>query len=447
VNRRDLLKLTGLIGTGWGDAAPSQAASGWRAGVASVDITPRTSLWMAGYARRDQPSQGVGLPLHAKALALESGGRRAVLLTMDLLGVTARLGHEVALEVQRRFGIPRESLLLNASHTHSGPVIDDQLSVAYDLSAAQRADIAAYSNRLAGTLVDLAGTALSRLAPADLACTAGEARFGANRRTQFTPDGPVDRSVPVLRVTRGADLVAIVFGYACHNTTLQHEMLRFHGDYAGVAQAALEARHRGATALFVAGCGADINPQPRGTLALVRAHGTSLADAVSGVLDAATPIPAGLATRYETVALPFAGEAERAAWKRQLAIDRVYLDRHTRLMEAAAARDGALPSAQQAPVQVWQFGGTLALVALSGEVVVDYALRIARDYPALRTWSAGYSNDVFGYLPSERVLREGGYEGADAMIYYGRPGPFAAGVEEAVHGAVRRLMVSSPPTG
>ena len=113
-------------------------------------------------------------------------------------------------------------------------------------------------------------------------------------------------------------------------------------------------------------------------------------------------------------------------------IEDVYMQRHAALMKAAIARNGRLPAAQPDPVQVWRFGPSkiaeagsgLTLVALGGEVVIDYALRLAREYPERRMWVAGYSNDVFGYVPSVRVLREGGYEGGDAMIYYGRPGPF-----------------------
>jgi hypothetical protein len=121
------------------------------------------------------------------------------------------------------------------------------------------------------------------------------------------------------------------------------------------------------------------------------------------------------------------------------------------MMKAAIARHGRLPSVQRNPVQVWRFGPAkvgdreaearsgLTLVALGGEVVVDYALRLAREYPDRRMWVAAYSNDVFGYVPSVRVLREGGYEGGDAMIYYGRPGPFIEAVEELIVGEVRRL--------
>jgi hypothetical protein len=57
---------------------------------------------------------------------------------------------------------------------------------------------------------------------------------------------------------------------------------------------------------------------------------------------------------------------------------------------------------------------------------------------------AGYSNDVFGYVPSLRVLREGGYEGGDAMIYYAKPGPFNEAVEELIVGKVHQLMGGGP---
>jgi hypothetical protein len=233
--------------------------------------------------------------------------------------------------------------------------------------------------------------------------------------------------------------MAIVFGYACHNTTLQDTFVQYHGDYAGVAQSVLEARHPGTTALFVAGCGADANPKPRGTIELVQAHGTALADAVDRALPSAAPVTHAIRTAYNTVALPFAGEDVRERWHKALDVEPVYLRRHAALMAAAVARDGRLPASQPAPIQVWTFGPDLTLVALGGEVVVDYGLRLARELPGCRVWVAGYSNDVFGYLPSRRVLREGGYEGGDAMIYYGRPGPFTQEVEEIIVRECHRL--------
>lgn len=438
--------LTAIAAIGLTSRGTALAPRTWQAGAATIDITPDRSLWMAGFAARTQASQGVAMPLHAKALALKSGNApTAVLVTVDLLGVTARITDKVAALVQRRHRIRRANLLFNASHTHCGPIVDEQLSVAYDLSPAQWDDIRAYTASLEEMLAAVIGQAVSRLRPAQVGYARGEAGFATNRRVAFTPLGPVDRTVYILRVDEtGGSPLAIVCGYACHNTTLPATFVKYHGDYAGIAQAALERRHPGATALFVAGCGADANPAPRGTIEHVEAHGTALADAVDRGLKQSAPIAVSLRTSYGTVDLPFAGDAIRNQWKAQLDIPAIYLKRHAALMQAEINRRGRLPAAQPDPVQVWTLGSGsdrgLTLVALGGEVVVDYALRLAREYPRRRMWAAGYSNDVFGYVPSVRVLREGGYEGADAMIYYGRPGPFTDAVEDLIIGKVRRLI-------
>jgi hypothetical protein len=439
MQRRDFLTtIAGMLA--WPLAIRSTARDQWSAGVASIDITPETSLWMGGFAARKQASQGVALPLHAKALALRSGDRTGVLVTADLLGLTARITDRVASAV-RRSGLSRADIFFNASHTHCGPIVERQLSVAYDLSEAQWAAIGEYTSVLERKLQTAIEQAVSRLAPARLSSSRGEVRFAKNRRVKFTPDGPVEHAVPVLRVDDGRGrLVAIVFGYACHNTTLPASFVQFHGDYAGVAQEALEQRHAGATAMFAAGCGADANPDPRGTLDLVNAHGTALADAVDVVLDRTTQVPAALRTGYDTVDLAFADGEARERWKRQLDIPPVYLQRHTKLMEGLIRRDGGLPAAQPMPIQVWRLGRDFVLVGLGGEVVVDYAHRLAREHPDEKMWVAGYSNDVFGYVPSARVLREGGYEGGDAMIYYGRPAPFTDAVEETIVSRVAQLI-------
>lgn len=456
MRRRDFftaIATVGLTARQLAGATPS-----WRAGTATVDITPDRSLWMAGFAARTQASQGVALPLHAKALALQAGDQRtAVLVTADLLGVTAKMTDRVASRLERRHRLRRADLLFNASHTHCGPVVDEQLSVAYGLTPEQLADIRTYTTQVEDKLAAVIGEAVSRLAPVRLSYARDQADFAANRRTAFTPLGPVDHTVHVLRIDdANGRLRAVVFGYACHNTTLPATVVQYHGDYAGVAQATLEQRHAGATAMFVAGCGADANPMPRGTMELVNAHGTTLADSVDRALaSSAASLAVSLRTGYGTVDLPFADDATRERWHSQLKIDPIYLERHAAVMKQLIDRDGRLPRAQPDPVQVWQFGSAqtrstraaagspppgFTLVALGGEVVVDYAIRLAREYPERRIWVAGYSNDVFGYVPSLRVLREGGYEGGDAMIYYARPGPFNDQVEELIISKVHQLI-------
>jgi hypothetical protein len=421
----------------------SARATEWRAGVAAMDITPPAGVWMAGYAARKEAAQGAAQPLHAKALVLEdAAGRRAAIVTLDLLGLTAPVVDRIAAGVLRRCRLPRERLLLCSSHTHSGPVVDDQLAVAYDLTLAHWDDIRASTRHIEDQAVNVVERALAARAPARLRAGHGSASFGANRRTAVTPNGPVDHAVPILAVERSDGRIAgLVFGFACHNTTLPATFVRYHGDYAGVAQAELEQRHPGSTALFVAGCGADANPAPRGTLELAEQHGRSLADAVDAALPTARPVNGRLRAAFDVASLPFAAAPDVEAWRRKLDDENAYVRRHARLMLEIVAREGHTRTAESAPVHVLRIG-SLSLVGISGEVVVDYSLAIKQKYGD-GTWVAGYTDSVFGYLPSARVLREGGYEGGEAMLYYGRPGPFTDTVEETVMSRVDALMAAT----
>ena len=415
----------------------------WRAGLAAIDITPPPGVWMGGYAARKEPARAVAQPLHAKALAVaDSGGSRAVIVTIDVLGLTEPAVDRIAGAVLSRYGLPRERLLLCSSHTHSGPIIRDQLAVAYNLTAAQWDDVRASTRRIEEQVVEAAGRALASMQPARLRWAQGTAGFAANRRTAINPDGPVDHSVPVVAVERrGGSLAALLFGYACHNTTLPASFVRYHGDYAGVANAELERRHPGATALFIQGCGADANPQPRGTIELAEQHGRDLADAVDGTLGSAVELAGPLRAAFTTVSLDYAPAPDAEAWRRKLEDPNEYVRRHAQMMLDAIARDGGTVRAEPAPLHVLRLG-PLSLAALSGEVVVDYALAIKRKYGSA-TWVAGYTDSVFGYVPSARVLREGGYEGGEAMLYFGRPGPFADTVEATVLNGIDTLMAAT----
>jgi neutral ceramidase len=439
LDRREFL-LTLAAGTAFRAVAK---VAPWRVGLATVDITPAPGLWMGGYAARKEPAQGVAQPLHAKAMAVaEPGGRPAVVVTLDVLGLTEPAVDQIAEAVRLQYGLPRERLLLCSSHTHSGPIIRDQLAVAYDLTPSQWDDIRASTRRIEGEVIRAVGGALHSMHPARLRWAQGSAGFAANRRTAINPGGPVDHTVPVLMIERrDGSLAGLLFGYACHNTTLPASFVSYHGDYAGVAKAELERRHPGATALFIQGCGADANPQPRGTIALAEQHGRELADAVDRASGEAVEITGPLRAAFTTRSLDYAPAPDAEAWRRKLQDENLYVRRHAQMMLDVIARDGRTVAAEPAPLHVLRIG-SLCMVALSGEVVVDYALAIKRKHGS-GTWVAGYTDSVFGYVPSARVLREGGYEGGDAMLYFGRPGPFADTVETTVLNGVDTLMAAT----
>src|SRR5579885_2912266 len=104
-------------------------------------------------------------------------------------------------------------------------------------------------------------------------------------------------------------------------------------------------------------------------------------------------------------------------------------------MLKAIRRYGTLPDPYPDPVEVWQFGNDLKFIAMGGESVVDYSLRLKGQYGWENTWVAAYSNDVFAYVPSARVLREGGYEAQG-----GAGGPFSAAAAELIIEKVHDLV-------
>jgi hypothetical protein len=426
----------------------------WKAGVASVVITPDQPMWMAGYASRTNISQGRAEDLYAKALALEdSSGRQLVVVTLDLIGVPRALRHGVESAVTKEHGLPREGLLMNCSHTHSGPEFrlgkgpqDWAMFGKEGIPGAKSGE--EYGRELQAKLIDLVRRALANRAPAKLSYQRARCGFAMNRRTPFgtnynnfpNPDGPVDHDVPVLRV-EGADgkLRAVLFGYACHNTTLA--LYQFCGDYAGYAQQYFEAANPGASALFLQGCGGDQNPYPRGTFELAQTHGRSLAGAVEAALQTrARPLRGPLRLAYDEVMLDYAGPPTRAELEGRLKSANVYEAQHARRMLDWLEREGRLPEKYPCPVQVAQFGDDLTLVALGGETVVDYSLRLKRELTGPALWVAGYCNDVMAYIPSARLLREGGYEPHTSMHFSEiHPGPWAPALEERIIGKVHEL--------
>jgi len=451
-----LIVLGALIGAGLRPTCVRADEVPWKAGTAVAVITPAEPMWMAGYAARNKPAEGKVQDLFAKALALEdAAGTRLVVVTTDLIGIPRDLRDAVVEQSAKRFTLPSQALLLNASHTHCGPELRADKGAIYGLDAARIEQTEAYWDRLVEQLVALVGEALDNLAPARLRYTHGRAGFAMNRRLPTDegienapyPDGPVDHDVPVLRVeTPEGALRAVLFGYACHNTTLSFYQIC--GDYAGYAQEYLEANHPGVTALFLAGCGGDQNPQPRGTLELAGQHGRALANGVEAALLWKRPreVHGPLRVTLDEVTLDFLPPPAREELLAQSGAENQYERRHAEVLLDELNRKGRIRSTYPYPVQVVRFADDLTLVALAGEVVVDYSLRLKRELAGPAVWIAGYSNDVFGYVPSLRVLTEGGYEGGGAMRYTTLPGPFAPSVEERIVAKVHELVArtSSP---
>lgn len=419
------------------------SAQPWRAGAAKVSITPQTPVWMAGYGSRDKPSQGVAQELHAKALAIEDpGGSRVVIVTTDLIGLVRDVSESIANRARQQFDLPRSQLVLTSSHTHTGPTLGRSLRVMYDLTPQQEQAVQDYTRYLQDQVVEVIGKAIANLAPADLQFHRGRAGFAMNRREPtpqgvklgVNPNGPVDHEVSILDVSSPqGELRAVLFSYACHNTTLTGNHYEFHGDYAGVAQQQFESDHPGAVALFMMGCGADANPNPRGQITDAERNGKELASVVaSAISGGGRRVDGELRAELIHFPIPLAPAPSRAEFEERKNDSDRFVRRHAAENLEVLERGGSLPGEYSYPVQAVQLGRTVTLVALGGEVVVEYGLQLKQKLGEEGTWPVAYANDVFAYIPTREILSEGGYEADRSQIYYGMPGPWAPAIEETI---------------
>jgi hypothetical protein len=433
-----------------GGSPAAAAEPEWKVGLAQAKITPDRPVLMSGYAGRTKPFEKVAADIYVKALVLEDrDGRRGVIVTSDLLGFPAAVAEPICERVQKKTGLKREQVLLSSSHSHAGPQLRVKGPAKEEAGEALRS--VEYTAQLQDKVFEAVAQAAARLEPARLSWGGGVVHFVMNRR-EFTPDGIIlgvnprglaDRSVPVLRID-GPDGKprAVLFGAAVHGTTLGGDNYQLCGDYAGYAQAYVQEHYPGTQAMFILGCAGDANPYPRGTLELTRKHGATLGEEVCRVLGGKLrPVGGPLTIAFTRADLPLQPAPSREEL-RKLAADR----RSPRTwaaaeMLAALDRSETLPTHYPAPLTVWQFGQDLTLVGLSGEVVVDYVTALEKVLGPNRLWLAAYCNDVFGYLPSARVLAEGGYE--TRGLYSGGAGFFDARAEQVLVQQVRELAAKA----
>lgn len=431
----------------------------WRASVEKVKITPADPVWMAGYAARSGPSDGVLLDLHARVLALfDQQEHRLVIITMDLIEIPDSLRAAILKMALTQHGLQPHELLLNVSHTHGGPMVSAKTVADWGIEPEWGSRAESFVNGLVDKLDTALKNVLSHLEPVTLGYSHARCGFAMNRRLPSggafqlapNPDGPVDHDVPVLRIESAEKgLIGIVFGYACHNTALG-PTLQLNGDYAGFALQKLENDHPGTVALFLMGCGGDQDPAPRRHLADAQQNGLTLATAVEAAL---VPAPVSLSpilsAKLEMCPIPFAPLPPKEELEARANSPDGFVSRHARWVLEQWGNTGEQPPDYQLPVHVMEFGQKLTLVALGGEPVADYSLRLKLELSTedRLVWVAGYSNLVNAYVPNRRVLLEGGYEGTQAVIYQSLPGPFQLDVEARIISLVLRLAEQVRETG
>ena len=441
----------------------------WKVGVAKTVITPEVPIPLVGYGGRADPFSGVDIDIFAKALAFEDAqGVRGIIVTADLVGLQGIFFDSVCERVMAATELSRAQIMLNASHTHTGPLMslrpDIQGNVAYAAFTQEGAQhVVDYTKALQEKIYHLMIAALSDLHPATLSWGSDEVTFVMNRRLKNkdgvvrmspNPDGPTDPVIPVLKVT-GSDgkIRALLFGCACHNTGLTGDHNIISGDYAGYAQEILEARYPGAIALFKSGCGADANPSPRTDIPGVRTIGLELADAVTRALEKKMrPVHGDLKFAYRMTELPLKNLS--ADQVNALADTSDVVGLMAKQMKKVLAEGGTLPTHYTAPIATWGFGDDLTMLAFPSETVSEFALNIRSEHPAVPLWVSSYSNDLFGYVPTAKIVREGGHETIGVTTWLwgtdleNSVGLFSEEVEDVMMSTARELIreVNSTPS-
>ncbi|MEC9092424.1 MAG: neutral/alkaline non-lysosomal ceramidase N-terminal domain-containing protein [Planctomycetota bacterium] len=418
-------------------------------GVAKVDVTPQAPVVLAGYGGRTRPFEAIQTKLWARAMVIGRSEPLAIVV-LDNCGITKEITQQVRTRMLRH-GFRAENITVAATHTHNAPNLEGYAPILWQgrMDDAQIKASKHYTDRVVEKLCQSILKAQENVAPMKLYWAQGRVTFGGNRRVisngqwggfGLQHDAPVDHSLPVLVAQDSLGKIkAIWANYACHCTTAGSSNT-VNGDWAGFANESMEKAFPEAIALMSIGCGADVGPQPSGSLELAKKHGASIAAEVNRLIaeDRLNVLDRKPVVRTQTIQLALEKPKPKSYWE-SLAKTRGFEQQLARKMLFEIETLGRIPDVVDYPITTWTFGKQLAIVFMPGEVVVDYAVRLKSELDWERLWITAWSNRMPGYIPSKKVLAEGGYEADFSQVYYGLPGRYQPVIEGQIVKAVRLL--------
>ena len=423
------------------------------AGAAKTQITPAIGgLLQSGMT---VTSTGVLDDLYSTAVVLDDGSTKVALVGNDLIYMEASLAAAIRARIAAQTGIPGDHVLLNASHTHSGPSISVLSPDPVDME---------YRDWVIQRIADTVARADAALEPASLAIGEAEGLFAINRRkvvdgtSSMLPnyEDTVDNRARVLRVDRlDGSVLAILFSVACHGTGFDYRGIPvIGGDYISPAKDEIErsfATEGAPIAVFLTGCGGNIRPRvltPDGdrfhpcSAAEIRAIGRGAgAVAVRAARESHMAVGYPIAIAREQLPLSFQDPPtidELKSYRTEPRRNR-WLTWADYLIEKLENGE-QLPKSVDMEVQVMRLGGVY-IVAMGGEVFVEIGLAIERalqeSHRAQMALTLGYSNSEVGYVCTASSYPEGGSEPADFYRWFWYPAPFEPETEQYV---VRRAL-------
>lgn len=413
------------------------------------NITPQEPIRMAGYGSRTAPNIGVHDELYVKSLMLTDGTAKVLVVVLDLCHVGRDFVFRIKERLGGRHGLSASEILIHTIHTHAGPV-----SGLHDRGKDSGAE-SRYMVMLEDKILHCAACAMDSLQEGTLQIGTGETYIGSNRRQKTengvrigpNPDGPVDRLLAVAGIRDREDRLRVVLmSCACHPVVLYPDNMRISADFPGAACRELEERMPETAVMFLQSACGDINPAVlvggdnyRSTFYTdVVLTGRVLANDVTNVLRCGMrPVKFDLETRLDTIELPL-GEYKTDYFENLLTQGNDWQKAYARRMLDSIGNHTE-PKTADVQAAVIRLSEDVRIIGLEGEICNEIGVHIRQTIGGGNTLVLGYSNGSLTYIPTRRILREGGYEAISAYAQCGLPGPFADNAEDVILDYCRAL--------
>ena len=435
-----------------------------------MDITPPGDCILDGFAARDHAAEGIHDSLYATALVLSRNGENAAIVGIDLLELIDDQVDTIRRRVKQHYGLRSDRLFLNCSHTHAAPMIRTRFNRNVCPEGGILRPDEEYIERMLDGIVEAVGKACDNLFPARASWGIGETHIGICRRAHDksiykgpaagyigiyanipNPHKDIDRTCSVLLITDTGDRPkALLFGAGCHPTTMSHPNYLVSAEYPGAARGILEREFDGALALFIQGIGADVKPARvalddsfrSGTFDDVASVGGELAEDVLAVFDKGlSPLDVGIRSAGMRFPLPFTDTWGEEMFRTYAGKDQsVFRQTWANMWLKKLANGEPVPSSMDLALSILELSPDLRLLGIAGELLTDMGLKIKRNFNENTTLPCGYTNGRIGYIPDSEVLREGGYEATETVLFTnGMPAPWREDIDDTILGAFEYL--------
>jgi neutral ceramidase len=387
-----------------------KAAGSLKAGIAMIKITPDKPVRMSGYEARKDPFKGVHDDIYAGAVVFDNGETKTCLITTEIIDFSNDYTDEICAMINKATGIPAGNILVTTVHDHSAPMTR---SYGDNLTDNEKE----YVNTLKDKLVQVAKEANGKLQPVRIGAGKGTCTMNINRRAPQAdggvwlgrnPDGICDHEVGVIRIDdMSSHTIGILVNWPCHATTGGQENYQISGDWPGAARRDLEKEYGNAVVLISAGASGDINPiyGPNNSFSDMENIGSILAKEVKKVYSEIDPISVN-DLKTDSYVIKAKGKKRSESRKPDVSME----------------PDGDV-DVRICAMKV----GNIIFDGINGELVNEVGLTVKKNSPFADTFVLSHCNGSSGYLVTDEMYKEGGYEPMVSRTMPGTAGQIIGG--------------------